>query len=168
MTDCSRTVAHPELVIKVVEVFADRSRREIENGGDLAVRLSSRNPEKNLALAGCECRERPGVPSTRGRVVPELDKVRLEEVENELVSFAEVPLEAVEPEPACYPVGRREPELELVLALKGATNLPVQVESTTRAVRAGQTSAAAGLPRGSTADMDTDRRAGRALPGWRA
>lgn len=129
MTDCSRTVAHPELVIHVVEVFADRSRREIENAGDLAVRLPSRHPEKDLALAGSQGCERPRLPFTSGRVAPELDKVRLEGLENELVSFAEVALEAVEPEPACYPVGRREPELELVLALKGATNLPVQVES---------------------------------------
>jgi hypothetical protein len=51
-TDRSRAVAHAELVIHVVEVFADRSRREIENAGDLAVRFPSRNPEKDLALAG--------------------------------------------------------------------------------------------------------------------
>ena len=128
MTDCSRPVAHPELVVHVVEVFADRSRREIENGGDLAVRLPSGNPEKNLALAGGERCERPRITSTRGRIAPELEKVRLEGVESELVSFAEVALEAVEPEPTCYPVRRREPELELVLAVERTTNLLVQVE----------------------------------------
>src|SRR6476659_2579992 len=63
-TDCSRTIAHPELVIHVVEVFADRSSREIEHGGDLAVRLPSRNPEKNLALAGSEHCERLRLPLT--------------------------------------------------------------------------------------------------------
>jgi hypothetical protein len=109
-------------------VFADRSRREIENGGDLAVRLPSRNPEKNLALAGSERSERPRLPLTRGRVAPKLDKVRLKGVENKLVSFAEVALEAVEPEPTGYPVRRREPELELILAVERATNLPVQIE----------------------------------------
>jgi len=128
VTDCSRTVVHPEFVIHVVEVFADRSRREIEDGGDLAVRLPSRYPEKNLALPGSERCERPRLPLTRGRVAPELDKVRLEGVENKLVSFAEVVLEAVEPESTCYPVRRREPELELILAVERATNLPVQVE----------------------------------------
>jgi hypothetical protein len=55
--------------------------------------------------------------------------VRLEGVENELVSLAEVALEAVEPEPARYPVRCREPELELVFAVERATNLPVQVET---------------------------------------
>jgi hypothetical protein len=103
VTDCSRPVAHPKLVIHVVEVFADRSRREIKNGGDLAVRLPSRNPVKNLTLAGSERCERPRLPLTRGRVAPELDKVRLEGVENKLVSFAEVALEAVEREPTGYP-----------------------------------------------------------------
>jgi hypothetical protein len=63
---------------------------EIENGGDLTVRLPSRNPEKNLALAWSKRCERPRLPSTRGRVAPELDEVRLEGFENELVSFAEV------------------------------------------------------------------------------
>jgi hypothetical protein len=57
-----------------------------------------------------------------------LDKVRSEGVENKLVSFAEVALEAVEPEPTGYPVRRREPELEFVFAVERATNLPVQVE----------------------------------------
>ena len=127
-TDCSRPVAHPELVVHVVEVFADRSRREIENGGDLAVRLPSCNPVKNLALAGSERRERPRLASTRGRVAPELDKVRLEGVENKLVSFAEVALEAVEPETTGYPIRRRKPELELLLAVERSTDLPVQVE----------------------------------------
>jgi len=56
-----------------------------------------------------------------------LGKVRLEGVENKLVSFAEVALETVEPEPTCYPIRRREPELELILAVERATNLPVQV-----------------------------------------
>ena len=65
---------------------------------------------------------------TRPRVAPELDEVRPKDVENKLVSFAEVALEAVEPEPACYPVRRREPEVELVLAVERATDLPVQVE----------------------------------------
>src|SRR5690349_435889 len=69
-SDCARPVAHPELLVRVVEVFADRSRREIENGGDLAVRLPSRNPEKNLALAGSERGKRPRPTSTRGRVAP--------------------------------------------------------------------------------------------------
>src|SRR5881394_1267353 len=101
---------------------------EIENGGDLAVRLPSRNPEKDLALAGNEGGERPRLPFTSSRVAPELDEARLKGVETELVSFAEVALEAVEPEPACYPVRCREPELELVLAVERATNLPVQVE----------------------------------------
>lgn len=54
--------------------------------------------------------------------------MRLEDVENKLVSFAEVALEAVEPEPTCDPVGRRQPELELVLAIERAANLLVQVE----------------------------------------
>jgi hypothetical protein len=66
---------------------------------------------------------------TRGRVAPKLDKVRLKGVENELVSFAEVALEAVEPEPAYYPVRCREPEVELVLPVERPTNLPVQVVS---------------------------------------
>ena len=101
---------------------------EIENGGDLAVRLPSRHPEKNFALPGSERCERPRLPLTRGRVAPELDKVRLEGVENKLVSFAEVALETVEPETTCYPVRRRKPELELILAVERATNLPVQVE----------------------------------------
>jgi hypothetical protein len=105
-TDCSRTVAHAELVVHVVEVLSDRSRREIESGGDLAVRLPSRNPEKDLALAGSQGCERRRLPFTSSRAATELDKVRLQGVENELVSFAEVALEAVEPEPTDYPVGR--------------------------------------------------------------
>src|SRR5262245_50310936 len=82
--DCTRTVAHPELVVHVVEVFADRSRRDVENGGDLTVRLPLRNPEKDLALAGSHGFEQPRLPSTSSRVAPELNKVRLQGVENEL------------------------------------------------------------------------------------
>jgi hypothetical protein len=52
---------------------------------------------------------------------------RSEDVDNKLVSFAAVALETVEPEPTCYPVRRREPQLELILAVERATNLPVQV-----------------------------------------
>src|SRR5262249_15021093 len=48
--------------------------------------------------------------------------------ENELVSFAEIALETVETEPACWPVRGREPEVELVFAVEWPANLPVEVE----------------------------------------
>ena len=56
------------------------------------------------------------------------DVTRLLDEHERTMAFAEVALETVEPEPTCYPVRRREPELELILAVERATNLPVQVE----------------------------------------